>query len=80
MSCSMTPWSVILMHPEESGHELVCARGRCPETLKLKLIKKSKEVSYSVLTHFEAMHALTALHSNPDVNPEQDIHVVMEGT
>ena len=79
MSCSMTPWSVILMHAEESGHKFVRARGRCPETL-LQLIKKSKEVSYSVLAHFEAMHALTALHSNPDVNPEQDIHVVMEGT
>ena len=49
------------------------------ETLS-KLVKKSKEMGYSVSTLFEAAHALAIFHSNPDVDPERDIHVTMEGT
>ena len=49
------------------------------ETLS-KLVKKSKELGYSVSTLFEAAHALAIFHSNKDADPEQDIHVTMEGS
>ena len=67
------------MHPEELEHDFARVQGRLLETL-LKLTKRSKGMSYSMSTLFEAMHALAIFHPDPDVDPEQDVHVTMEGT
>ncbi|KAI0666807.1 hypothetical protein C8Q78DRAFT_1082707 [Trametes maxima] len=49
------------------------------ETLSC-LIRRSKEMGYTVTQLFEAAHALAIFHSNSDVDPSQDYHVTMEGS
>ena len=37
-------------------------------------------MGYPVSALLEAVHAPAVFHSNPDVDPERDIHVTMKGT